>query len=387
VFYAKFRHIAAAGALAPIAMRAIRLTSLAAIAGLIVTAATPATAAPARAGLRTVDMGDWGRGGYVQDVNDRGDAAGGLNDENATAQPVLWPVHGGPVRIGVGPGLAAAVNNHGDAVGDNWLWTNGQVRMLTHPYGGVQSVDINDRRQVVGNLGIAPDEYGHVFLWQNGQFTLITAPDGMHAFANSVNNRGEVLGYVVNADWSVRQGFVWRAGVMSLLAPLGGTMVDVRAINDRGQVVGFSSLAGSDVVHPFLWQNGRMTDLMAGRPTERGYAMDVNNAGDVVGNVGSRAVLWRAGRTVDLALPGQYGYARLLNERGDIAGTISSQTSTGDAQNQVFRWRHGRILLSEAFGGETSLVVAGLDSHGRVAGMIDDMASPVRPVRWLAEGA
>jgi len=108
VFYAKFRHIAAAGALAPIAMRATRLTSLAAIAGLIVTAATPATAAPARAGLRTVDMGDWGRGGYVQDVNDRGDAAGGLNDENATAQPVLWPVHGGPVRIGVGPGLAAA---------------------------------------------------------------------------------------------------------------------------------------------------------------------------------------------------------------------------------------------------------------------------------------
>jgi probable HAF family extracellular repeat protein len=353
----------------------------------IVPPATPATAAPVREGLRTVGLGDWGRGGYVQDVNDRGDVVGALNDENADPQPVLWGRHGGPVRVGVGPGGAAAVNNRGDVVGDNWLWTDGQLRTLTHPSGSVRSVDINDRRQVVGGLAGAPGAYDQVFIWQNGQFTVVAPPAGMHGFATSVNNRGEVLGYVVNADWSVRRGFVWRAGVMSLLDPLGGNVIDVRAINDRGQVVGYSSLPDSDVLHPFVWQNGRMTDLMAGRPTESGYAMDVNNAGDVVGGVGSRSVLWRGGRTIDLALPGQSGYARFLNERGDIAGLVSSQTSAGNSENRVFRWRQGRILLSEAFSGETSLVLAGLDGHGRVVGMVDDMVAPVRPVRWQADEA
>ncbi|MFI5892086.1 hypothetical protein ACIA5D_18455 [Actinoplanes sp. NPDC051513] len=349
---------------------------------LVVPSATPAAAASARAGLRTVDLGDWGHGGYVEDANRRGEAAGAVNDENGNRQPVLWGRHGGPVPIGIGPGPSTAINNHGDVVGDNWLWSNGQLRTLTHPSGLVQAVDINDRRQVIGNLSGAPGEFGQIFIWQNGRFTIIAAPAGLHGYLTAVNNRGEVLGYVVDANWSARRAFVWRAGVMSLLDPLGGTVIDARAINDRGQVVGYSSLPDSDVLHPFLWQDGRMTDLMAGRPTEGGYATDVNNAGDVVGNVGSRAVLWRGGRTVDLALPGLYGYARLLNERGDVAGMVTSATPTG-GQNQVFRWRNGRILLSEAYSTEASLVFAGLDDQGRVTGMIDDMVSPIRPVRWL----
>jgi probable HAF family extracellular repeat protein len=368
-------------------MLATRMTSVAAIGCLIVTTATPATAEPAPAGLRTVDLGDWGHGGYVQDANDRGDVVGGLNDENSTAQPVLWRRDAGPVRVGVGPGLAAAINNHGDVVGDNWLWTDGQLRTLTHPSGNVQSVDINDRRQVLGNLNGAPGEFGQVFLWRNGQFTFIAPPAGLHGYVTSVNNRGDVLGYVVNPEWSVRRVFVWRAGVMSMLDPPGGTMIDATAINDRGQVVGYFSLPDSDVRHPFLWQDARMTDLMAGRPTESGYATDINNASDVVGNAGSRAVLWRGGRTIDLGLPGQYGYARLLNERGDVAGLLTSPTPSGYGQIQVFRWRHGRILLSAAYSNEASLNLAGLDSRGSVTGTLDDLVSPPQPVRWVADGA
>jgi hypothetical protein len=46
-----------------------------------------------------------------------------------------------------------------------------------------------------------------------------------------------------------------------------------------------------------------------------------------------------------------------------------------------------RNLFSGAFSGETSPVLAGLDGHGRVAEMVDDMVAPVRPVRRQAEGA
>jgi probable HAF family extracellular repeat protein len=355
-----------------------------AIALLIVPVGTPATAAPANTGLHTVDLGDWGRGGYVQDVNDRGDVAGALNDENVNPQPVLWRRHGDPVRIGVDRGSPAALNNRGDVVGDNWLWSNGRLRTLADPSRQMRSVDINDRRQVVGTIDGTATEREKMFLWQNGRFTIITAPAGMHGYPISVSNRGEVLGYVTDTAWSVRQGFVWRAGRMTILKPLGGTVLDPRAINDRGQVVGSSSLPGSEVLHPFLWQDGRMLDLMAGRPTETGHARDINNAGDVVGGIGSRAVLWRGGRTIDLAVPARYSSAAYVNERGDIAGWASSGTSGEIVQTRIFRWRHGRILFSEGFRGETGLGIAGIDRRGRIVGVIDDLVSPPRPVRWLA---
>src|SRR5690349_17570557 len=119
-----------------------RLAFLAALICAVVAPATPAAAAPAtpapapaREGLRTVGLGDWGHGGYVQDVNDPGDVAGALNDENAMPQPVLWGRTGDPAPVGVGPGGAAAVNNRGDAVGDNWLWIGGKLLTLTPPSG------------------------------------------------------------------------------------------------------------------------------------------------------------------------------------------------------------------------------------------------------------
>jgi uncharacterized membrane protein len=124
-----------------------------------------------------------------------------------------------------------------------------------------------------------------------------------------------------------------------------------------------------------------MRDLMAGRPAETGQAWDVNNAGQVAGNIGSRAVLWQGGQTVELAVPGLSTNARDINERGDVTGwSISGQP----AQSHVFRWRDGRALLSEGYSTEMVVEVAGIDSHGRVAGVVDDLIAGPRPVRWVA---
>jgi probable HAF family extracellular repeat protein len=353
----------------------------AAVTALLLVPAAPAGAAPPRPGLSTTYLGDWGRGGYVNDANERGDIVGALNDENVNAQPVLWPRDGAPVRIGVDRGAPAAVNERGDVVGDNWLFSDGVVRTLADPSQQMRSVDINDRRQVTGTIDLDASGSARMFVWQDGRFTTFAAPDGMYGNPRAINNRGEVLGYLTDASWSVRYGFVWRAGRMTILRPLGGTVLEARAINDRGQVVGYTTVPGSDVLHAFLWQDGRMRDLMAGRPAETGQAWDVNNAGQVAGNIGSRAVLWQGGQTVELAVPGLSTNARDINERGDVTGwSISGQP----AQSHVFRWRDGRALLSEGYSTEMVVEVAGIDSHGRVAGVVDDLIAGPRPVRWVA---
>jgi probable HAF family extracellular repeat protein len=342
--------------------------------------AVPAAATTADPGLSTADLGDWGRGGYVNDANERGDVVGALNDENVDPQPVLWPRNGPPVRIGVDRGSPSAVNERGDVVGDNWLWSDGRVRTLADISQRMRSVDINDRRQITGTIADASGT-DRMFLWQDGRFTFFNAPDGLHGNPIGINNRGEVLGSLTDTNWSVRHGFVWRAGRMTILKPLGGTVLEPRAINDRGQVAGYTAVPGSEVRHPFLWQDGRMRDLMAGRPDVSGYAWDLNNAGEVVGNIGDRAVVWRGGRTVDPAVPGRYSDARDINERGDVTGwTISGEP----ARIHVFRRRDGRVLLSEGYPTSTSVQITGIDGHGRVAGLIDDMVVPPRPARWVA---
>jgi probable HAF family extracellular repeat protein len=355
--------------------------SAAAAAALLLLPAAAATAAPPRSGLISAYLGDWGRGGYVLDANERGDVVGALNDENADPQPVLWPRDGAPVRIAVDRGTPAAVNERGDVVGDNWLWSDGQVRTLAEPSRQMRAVDVNDRRQVTGTID--PDGSGveRMFLWQDGRFTTFSAPAGLRGYPRSVNNRGEVLGYLTDPTWSQRRGFVWHAGRMTILEPLGGTVLEPRAINDRGQVVGYTTVAGSEVLHAFLWQDGRMRDLMAGRPDETGQAWDVNNAGEVTGNIGSLAVVWRGGRTVDLAVPGRYTNARDVNERGEVTGWAIAQ---GTGQIRVFRWSDSRFRFSEPYTAETIVEIAGIDGRGRVAGVIDDLVVPPRPVRWVA---
>ncbi|GIE29617.1 hypothetical protein Ait01nite_026620 [Actinoplanes italicus] len=354
--------------------------AIAAATVLLLSPAVPASGATADPGLSTAYLGDWGHGGYVNNANERGDVIGALNDENVNPQPVLWPRDGAPIRIDVDRGSPSAVNERGDVVGDNWLWSDGQVRTLADISQRMRSVDINDRRQITGTVA-DPSGVERMFVWQDGRFTYFNAPAGLHGGPRSINNRGEVLGSLTDASWSVRYGFVWRAGRMTILKPVGGNVLEPRAINDRGQVTGYTSLAGSEVLHPFLWQDGRMRDLLAGRPDVSGRAWDVNNAGDVVGNVGNKAAAWRGGRQVDLAVPGRYSDARDINERGDVTGT----TIAGEpSQGHVFRWREGRVLLSEGHSTYTSLQVTRIDGHGRVAGLIDDMVVPPRPTRWVA---
>jgi probable HAF family extracellular repeat protein len=254
---------------------------------------------------------------------------------------------------------------------------HGDTTVLEHPDGKAWAEDVNDRRQITGEL--EPTEGGLLrgFRWQAGVFTEIVGPPGMSVWPTAINERGDVSGLLQNDAGTERIGFLWRDGVLTELpAPDGGGWVEPTAMNDRGHVVGSFTPAGSSVTHPFRWAGGRMTDLLAGR-ADAGHAYDVNNAGLVVGDAGGRPAAWSSGRTIDIGTPGRTGTARDVDEGGVIVGESASPSD-----NRVFRLRGGRTVFSAAYPADTRLDVTGVDARGRVAGTVVTVDYDATPVVW-----
>src|SRR5207253_2761509 len=95
-------------------------------------------------------------------------------------------------------------------------------------------------------------------------------------------------------------------------------------ISDSGVVIGWVdgqefSIRGpqSRFPPPVPWTGGA-------KPS-RQHIWAINEAGDAVGNIGDRAVVWRKGHRIILPVPAmaRESNARAINERGDVAGSWS----------------------------------------------------------------
>jgi probable HAF family extracellular repeat protein len=167
-----------------------------------------------------------------------------------------------------------------------------------------------------------------------------------YTHANDINAAGQVVG------WSNSHAFLWQNGVMTDLGTLGGSYGYAYAINDLGQIVGKASTADG-IDHAFLltpedtdgngtpdrWfrdsngdgRNDLMLDLGPGN-----VANDVNNVGQVVGNLGAgNAFRWDSGVMTDLGTLGGSTTATAINDAGQVTG--SSYRSTGERAG--FLWQ------------------------------------------------
>jgi probable HAF family extracellular repeat protein len=248
---------------------------------------------------------------------------------------------------GAGTTQAFAINEAGQVVGYStapslkyhaFLWENGVMTDLgTLPTGSTsRAFGLNDFGQVVGfafDGSASGGAHNHAFLWENGVMTDIF-PEPAHSVANAINNAGQVVG-----QHNLNRAFLWQDGTFIELGGFGGSNSWGYAldINDEGQVVGSSFVNnGSDGLsqHAFLWQDGVMIDLGAlpGLPDSRAHA--INALGQVVGFSSSfdpdttdeifHSFLWEDGVMIDLGVPGDLNRAHDINDFGQIVGWSSS---------------------------------------------------------------
>jgi probable HAF family extracellular repeat protein len=287
-------------------------------------------------------------------------------------------------------------------------WESGRLRYLGTLAGDRDSyvVAINDRGQVVAQSSPSAalgDE--RAFVWANGRRLRLRAPHGYRiTTAVDLDRHGRVVGTA--GTGSRRRAVAWTVGgnVTDIGKFPGDEASESAATNDRGDVVGYSGRRTDGFrwqQRAFLWHSGKMRSLGMLPRRSGSFAVDVNAAGEVVGELtndggydgpviwsgrGARAIrppamrtpsvwepvaindrgyvllrgsdewmLWRKSRVIAHG-PGQ---AVALNARGQVA------LASGDAPAI---WANGAILRLPLLPGDDGGEASDINEHDQVVG-------------------
>jgi len=221
-----------------------------------------------------------GNNGVAHGVNNRGQVVGLA--ENTTPdptctppqllqfKPVFWQkgqVQELPTFPGDPDGFVDAINDRGQAAGASGdctattrhalVWQNGTTIDLGNLGGsGIVPQAINNQGQIVGQAALPGDVTSHAFLWQNGVITdLGTLPGDDFSAAFGINSKGQVVGLSCGAAGCAP--VVWHNGTitdLNTLLPVDSALLILapRAINARGEIVGAAVNTNSGEVHACL---------------------------------------------------------------------------------------------------------------------------------------
>jgi probable HAF family extracellular repeat protein len=249
----------------------------------------------------------------------------------------------------------------------------------------------------------------HAFLWERGHMIDLSTLGGPNSGAGAPNGRDElpIFSDMATADpfgedfcglgtHLVCLGAVWKEGALKPLPTLGGTNGAAIAVNNRGQVVGYAENSKQDKscasATPFqvlryeavLWgRKGNVHELPPLPGDTVGFALGINDAGQVVGStgicgntplfplqIGPHAVLWQDGAPIDLGSLGRgaSNTAAAINNRGEVVG--GSQTSGGALHTFLWTKEAGMRDLGTVGTDLGSLPggMGGINNRGQVVG-------------------
>src|ERR1051325_256587 len=143
----------------------------------------------------------------------------------------------------------------------------------------------------------------------------------------------------------------------------GGTVLAPRGINNLGEIVG-EGTTSNGFVRPVIYRNGVLTELNMGEGF--GYALDINDAGYIVGQgaVGGRMHCFLVTPTAILDLNEQTGvdlWPGRLNQAGQIVGY-------SPADEEAFVWSNGVVRLLGKLDPDYFSLASDINNHGVIVG-------------------
>jgi probable HAF family extracellular repeat protein len=284
---------------------------------------------------------------------------------------------GGPTSVGL------AVNDEGHVVGDSqvatgeahaFLWRGGHMTDLG-TLGGASSTAaaVNDHDWVVG-WSLTATGVTHAFLWRNGHMTdLGSLPGAGISLATGVNDRGEIVGQLGSGPNGLPGGFVWRNGTMRRIG--GSGIIQPTGVNAHGDICAyFQKAAGADT-DAVLLANGHR--IVVHRDA---VANAVNDFGAVAGwfdnGHGPTAYLWHltTRRFVPLGrfpvAPTGATQAFGVNNRRQVAGAADVPDPQAIEVLRAVLWTSdGRPHLLPGFpSGDNSAQANDVNNLGQLAG-------------------
>jgi len=286
---------------------------------------------------------NWGVAGRVRDINNAGLAVGVAADREGRMYAALWQdgqtsncynINDGygseAVSITEDGAVAISVGTHRQDISISYLrLPGGEFIYLNDLLPGTRQCNVIDMNSDYIAVGMAETENETWLPW------VWSADRGMQVFneksttVTTINSGGMIaaMDCTRSASGSPRVWTPAADGGYTLMDPPGPNLFEGRpyAINSDGLVVG--RLFGP---RPMRWdaQTG-LTALPGLNGTQAGWALDVNDQGDIVGCLtgceGGMAVLWRDGKAHDLnkCIPQDLGWqlveATAINDEGVIA--------------------------------------------------------------------
>jgi uncharacterized membrane protein len=226
--------------------------------------------------------------------------------------------------------------------------------------------------------------------------------------------------YGSGAPWSgtTCRGFLWQDGWMIPLSTLGGHNGAASAINNQGEVAGNAETATTDSTcppydptqgqyqvlqdKPVVWENGHIKELPTYGGDPDGFAIAINDNGQVAGASGVcstlnvinglylspvHALLWDHGKVTNLgSLGGNFGnQAHNINDRGQVVGVSDLP---GDAVFHGFIWSRSTGMQDvPPLGGDTYSVALAINDSGEVGGVSIDSTFSTLTAFVVLDGA
>ena len=204
----------------------------------------------------------------------------------------------------LGPGTAYGINDSGQVVLSNGIWSNGTVTAFPTGFTGTA---INASGQVAGSQ-VSTNNIGTAAVYSNGTVTVINDSNNDPSVATSsalgINDNGVVVGQGFSAGQTLRYAFVDNNATLTTVPPFPGSVPGTgkaTGVNDSGLVVGWmfnaAPIPATTDVFIYNINTAVLTDLGPGA----GFA--INASGQATGGIAAtgHAALFSAGTVVDLA--------------------------------------------------------------------------------------